>query len=169
MWSVSALIAALPLMVLGAVGQGVGYISIRQPPTSSETVRSIRPNQQPAQRGALASDDVGDNGSALHSQAGGSMAQTQYDWDLEQRLTEAAPAQHLGTAGSKSAVTTSNFSNHGRAEDAKRHVPAFQLEEQAQQHQHRVALRNMDSVQYFGDMMVGEPPQRMKVSGSRYL
>lgn len=32
-----------------------------------------------------------------------------------------------------------------------------------EQRQHRVSLQNMDNVQYFGEVMIGEPPQLMKV------
>lgn len=173
MSSISALATVLLWMILEAAGQGVGYTDIQQPPTSSQVVGGVRPSRQPARAAAKDSDDVGEGSRVLYSQRGARTAKPLYDWDLEQRLTETAPTQHLGTVDSESAVAShamSYFAIHGGVKDTRYHVPGFQRKEQNKQqhkhHQHRVPLRNMDNVQYFGDMMIGEPPQRMKVSGN---
>ena len=173
MASVSALIAVLPLMVLEAIGQGVGYIGIRQPPRS-QTAGGVSTSPMLARGVFGSSDGVGDIGRGLSSQRGGKMEEPQHEWDLKQRLPKTAPTSHVGIAGLESTVeshATSNFVSHGMAEDVKHEVAAFQPNQQTKQQQqqrprqHRVSLQNMDNVQYFGEMMVGEPPQRMKVSG----
>lgn len=171
--SLSAAVAVLPLIVVRSVGEGIGYIGIPQAERSSSQALG-RESRSPWPARGAASDTASDaSGVALGTffPQDGLAEVTEDDWDLEQVLTETASTQQLGTAGSGYVVTshaTSHFAIHDEAENVRdnRHAALGHMDELIQQRQehHRVPLQNMDNVQYFGDMMIGEPPQRMKVS-----
>lgn len=78
-------------------------------------------------------------------------------------LTEAAsPHQHFGVAASRDFVTSRATIDEADTQDAGLGRKGKHRHRQ-QQNQYRVLLENVDNVQYFGDAMIGNPPQRMKV------
>lgn len=162
---------------MGAVGKGIGYVEIPQPSEESSSQALDRESQSQW----LSTLDAGvlANGVPLGSffpQQDGLAEVTADDWDLEQISTETATTQKLSTSGSEYVATnhaTGHFGIHNEAEIDVRdnqHAVLGHMDGIIQhgQEQHRVPLQNMDNVQYFGHMMIGEPPQRMKV-GDKYI
>lgn len=152
MSALPALVAVLPLIVLGAVEEGVGYAGVHQ--ASDGESSSWRPARRPApDTGAVGPD--GRVGASLFSKQNGMPKEAGYDPDLEHAMAESVPTKRLGFEASRRVLAT-HATSRDKARDIRNTRPGVQ--------QHRVPLQNMDSVQYFGYMMIGEPPQRMKVS-----
>lgn len=80
------------------------------------------------------------------------------------RTAAASPRHHFGVAASGDFATSRATSDEGDTQAAGLGQKGeHHRRRQQQQKQYRVLLENVDNVQYFGDAMIGNPPQRMKV------
>lgn len=174
--SLSNLVAVFPLIVVGAVGDGVGYDGIPKSYTGSSGQALGRESRS---RWFSKSDTdtntvpLGTNNVPLgtfYPEQDGLAEGTQDDWNLEQIPTETAPTQPPGFSGSDNIAVsraTSYFAINDKAENVRdnQHAVLGRMDGllHHRQGQHRVPLQNIDNVQYIGDMMIGEPPQRLKV------
>lgn len=166
----STLVAVLPLVVLGGVGGDIGYVGILQPAEGSSGQTLGRESQSRWLSTTNVVDAKGVPLGAFYPHQDGFTEGTEDDWDQEPTPTETASTQQLGTSGSEHVVKShakEHFATHDDAENVRDNGHAIlghmDVPTQHRQEQHRVPLQNMDNVQYFGDMMIGEPPQRMKV------
>lgn len=167
----STLLAVLALVVVGGVGEDIGYVGIHQPSEGSSDLTFGRETQS---RRLSTIDVVDANGvplGAIYPRQDGFAEGTEDDWDREPTPTETASTQQQGTLGSEYHV--GHVATHDEVENVRdnQHAVLGHMDglTQHRQEQHRVPLQNMDNVQYFGDMMVGEPPQRMKVGDKHVL
>lgn len=148
----------LQLTVRAAAGGGIGYVGVHQAAMSgNQTLGDERQTSKLPQRGAsFPAVTTGYGGSDPPQPRQASEEQTtEGDLELKQTLEESGNivSSHPSQAGPDIVEENRGFAAFGHKE---MHI----LE---RQQYHKIPLQNMDSVQYCGAMMVGEPPQRMKV------
>ncbi|CAM9303686.1 unnamed protein product, partial [Ectocarpus sp. 13 AM-2016] len=120
---------------------------------------------EPAAPGAVLRADAGGSTTSgvlgLHQLQPDVTEQTEDNSSL--LLTAAAsPHQHVGVAATRDFATSRATSDQADTQDAGLGRKGKHRHRQ-QQNQYRVLLENVDNVQYFGDAMIGNPPQRMKI------